>query len=183
MDQIKLSCRHVVLSQINLRLFFHLELEKIRLGYPQNSTKISSSIIIRKSFKWRIRNTVCHSTVSWFKKQYHDGSKMNFDGQNYFLHFIKTLHYHHLSFIVQIFFEQIQNGGVTNRNTFILGISSCNAYAALLFMIDLSFVLFCSLFQERSFLLKTLGVESPSLNPSVNPSQPPPCKRALLQSL
>ncbi|XP_038892946.1 transcription factor MYB124 isoform X2 [Benincasa hispida] len=36
---------------------------------------------------------------------------------------------------------------------------------------------------ERSFLLKTLGVESPSLNPSVNPSQPPPCKRALLQSL
>lgn len=36
---------------------------------------------------------------------------------------------------------------------------------------------------ERSFLLKTLGVDSPSLNPSVNPSQPPPCKRALLQSL
>ncbi|XP_022945254.1 transcription factor MYB124-like [Cucurbita moschata] len=36
---------------------------------------------------------------------------------------------------------------------------------------------------ERSFLLKTLGVESPSLNPSVNHSQPPPCKRALLQSL
>ncbi|XP_022151137.1 transcription factor MYB124 isoform X2 [Momordica charantia] len=36
---------------------------------------------------------------------------------------------------------------------------------------------------ERSFLLRTLGVESPSLNPSANPSQPPPCKRALLQSL
>ncbi|KAH1259921.1 Transcription factor MYB88 [Glycine max] len=33
---------------------------------------------------------------------------------------------------------------------------------------------------ERSFLMKTLGMESPSLNPSVNPSQPPLCKRALL---
>ncbi|KAL6294703.1 hypothetical protein ACE6H2_002845 [Prunus campanulata] len=36
---------------------------------------------------------------------------------------------------------------------------------------------------ERSFLLKTLGVESPSPYPSNNPSRPPPCKRALLQSL
>uniref|UniRef100_A0A2C9WM65 MYB family protein n=1 Tax=Manihot esculenta TaxID=3983 RepID=A0A2C9WM65_MANES len=36
---------------------------------------------------------------------------------------------------------------------------------------------------ERNFLLKTLGVESPCLNPSTNPSQPPPCRRALLQSL
>ncbi|XP_012067596.1 transcription factor MYB124 isoform X2 [Jatropha curcas] len=36
---------------------------------------------------------------------------------------------------------------------------------------------------ERNFLLKTLGVESPCSNPSLNPSQPPPCKRALLQSL
>uniref|UniRef100_A0A5B7B1D9 Uncharacterized protein n=2 Tax=Davidia involucrata TaxID=16924 RepID=A0A5B7B1D9_DAVIN len=36
---------------------------------------------------------------------------------------------------------------------------------------------------ERHFLLKTLGMESPSLNPSTNPSQPPPCKRALLHSL
>ncbi|XP_062111660.1 transcription factor MYB124 isoform X2 [Humulus lupulus] len=34
---------------------------------------------------------------------------------------------------------------------------------------------------ERNFLLKTLGVESPC--PSTNPSQPPPCKRALLHSL
>ncbi|CAJ1931739.1 unnamed protein product, partial [Sphenostylis stenocarpa] len=33
---------------------------------------------------------------------------------------------------------------------------------------------------ERNFLMKTLGMESPSLNPSVNPSQPPLCKRALL---
>lgn len=37
--------------------------------------------------------------------------------------------------------------------------------------------------QERSFLLKTLGMESPSPNPSSNPSQPPTCKRALLHSL
>ncbi|XP_027360731.1 transcription factor MYB124-like [Abrus precatorius] len=36
---------------------------------------------------------------------------------------------------------------------------------------------------ERNFLMKTLGMESPSLNPSTNPSQPPLCKRALLQSL
>ncbi|XP_059448528.1 transcription factor MYB124 isoform X1 [Corylus avellana] len=36
---------------------------------------------------------------------------------------------------------------------------------------------------ERSFLLKTLGMESPSPNPSSNPSQPPTCKRALLHSL
>ncbi|KAJ8773693.1 hypothetical protein K2173_006343 [Erythroxylum novogranatense] len=36
---------------------------------------------------------------------------------------------------------------------------------------------------ERNFLLKTLGVESPCTNPSSNHSQPPPCKRALLQSL
>ncbi|KAK9028087.1 hypothetical protein V6N11_067902 [Hibiscus sabdariffa] len=35
---------------------------------------------------------------------------------------------------------------------------------------------------ERSFLLKTLGMESPS-NPANNLSQPPPCKRALLHSL
>lgn len=33
---------------------------------------------------------------------------------------------------------------------------------------------------ERNFLMKTLGMESPSLNPSANPSQPPLCKRALL---
>ncbi|RYR59832.1 hypothetical protein Ahy_A05g025805 isoform D [Arachis hypogaea] len=37
---------------------------------------------------------------------------------------------------------------------------------------------------ERNFLMKTLGMESPSLNNiSLNPSQPPLCKRALLQSL
>ncbi|XP_057950230.1 transcription factor MYB88 isoform X3 [Malania oleifera] len=36
---------------------------------------------------------------------------------------------------------------------------------------------------ERHFLLKTLGMESPSLNPSNHPSQTPPCKRALLHSL
>ncbi|CAN8266709.1 unnamed protein product [Cochlearia groenlandica] len=36
---------------------------------------------------------------------------------------------------------------------------------------------------ERSFLLKTLGVESPCPYPSANPSQPPPCKRVLLDSL
>lgn len=36
---------------------------------------------------------------------------------------------------------------------------------------------------ERSFLLKTLGADSPFPIPSTNPSQPPPCKRALLQSL
>ncbi|CAH8266554.1 unnamed protein product [Arabidopsis lyrata] len=36
---------------------------------------------------------------------------------------------------------------------------------------------------ERNFLLKTLGVESPSPYPSANPSQPPPCKRVLLDSL
>ncbi|GAV66543.1 Myb_DNA-bind_6 domain-containing protein [Cephalotus follicularis] len=36
---------------------------------------------------------------------------------------------------------------------------------------------------ERNFLLKTLAMESPSPNPSANSSQPPPCKRALLQSL
>ncbi|KAF8117006.1 hypothetical protein N665_0012s0022 [Sinapis alba] len=35
---------------------------------------------------------------------------------------------------------------------------------------------------ERSFLLKTLGVESPYPCPSANPSQPP-CKRVLLDSL
>ncbi|CAL5428861.1 unnamed protein product [Camellia sinensis] len=36
---------------------------------------------------------------------------------------------------------------------------------------------------ERQFLLKTLGMESPSCNPNNNTSQPPLCKRALLQSL
>ncbi|CAN1187861.1 Transcription factor MYB88 [Linum perenne] len=36
---------------------------------------------------------------------------------------------------------------------------------------------------ERRFLLKTLGVESPFPNPATNTSQPPPCKRVLLQSL
>ncbi|GLU17114.1 hypothetical protein SLE2022_335080 [Rubroshorea leprosula] len=36
---------------------------------------------------------------------------------------------------------------------------------------------------ERSFLLKTLGMESPCPNPSNTTSQPPPCKRALLHSL
>ncbi|KAM7250556.1 hypothetical protein ACFE04_022439 [Oxalis oulophora] len=35
---------------------------------------------------------------------------------------------------------------------------------------------------ERNFLLKTLGMESPATNPSDDPSQPPPCKRALLHS-
>lgn len=35
---------------------------------------------------------------------------------------------------------------------------------------------------ERNFLMKTLGMGSPSLNPIANPSQPPLCKRALLQS-
>ncbi|XVE53264.1 hypothetical protein DITRI_Ditri02bG0190100 [Diplodiscus trichospermus] len=36
---------------------------------------------------------------------------------------------------------------------------------------------------ERSFLLKTLGMESPSPIPANNHSQPPPCKRVLLHSL
>ncbi|XP_059655893.1 transcription factor MYB124 isoform X2 [Cornus florida] len=36
---------------------------------------------------------------------------------------------------------------------------------------------------ERHFLLKTLGMESPSSNPTTNRSDPPPCKRALLHSL
>ncbi|KHG16275.1 Myb-related B [Gossypium arboreum] len=36
---------------------------------------------------------------------------------------------------------------------------------------------------ERNFLLKTLGMESPSPSPANNLSQPPPCKRALLHSL
>ncbi|XP_042485329.1 transcription factor MYB124 isoform X3 [Macadamia integrifolia] len=36
---------------------------------------------------------------------------------------------------------------------------------------------------ERNFLLKTLGLGSPPLQPSTNPSQPPPCRRALLHSL
>ncbi|OVA13322.1 SANT/Myb domain [Macleaya cordata] len=36
---------------------------------------------------------------------------------------------------------------------------------------------------ERNFLLKTLGSETLSPNPSPNPSQPPPCRRSLLQSL
>ncbi|XAR65169.1 hypothetical protein NMG60_11009188 [Bertholletia excelsa] len=35
---------------------------------------------------------------------------------------------------------------------------------------------------ERQFLLKTLGMESPSCNSSNTTSQPPPCRRALLQS-
>ncbi|XP_022733262.1 transcription factor MYB124-like isoform X2 [Durio zibethinus] len=36
---------------------------------------------------------------------------------------------------------------------------------------------------ERNFLLKTLGMESPSPNPGNNLSQPPTCKRVLLHSL
>ncbi|XP_010458931.1 PREDICTED: transcription factor MYB36-like [Camelina sativa] len=36
---------------------------------------------------------------------------------------------------------------------------------------------------ERSFLLKTLGIESSSPCPSANSSKPPPCKRVLLHSL
>ncbi|KAF8399442.1 hypothetical protein HHK36_015307 [Tetracentron sinense] len=36
---------------------------------------------------------------------------------------------------------------------------------------------------ERNFLLKTLGLGSPSPNPGANLSQPPPCRRALLHSL
>ncbi|KAK9276895.1 hypothetical protein L1049_006432 [Liquidambar formosana] len=36
---------------------------------------------------------------------------------------------------------------------------------------------------ERNFLMKALGMESPSPNLSTNLSQPPPCKRVLLHSL
>ncbi|XP_042515759.1 transcription factor MYB124-like isoform X2 [Macadamia integrifolia] len=36
---------------------------------------------------------------------------------------------------------------------------------------------------ERNFLLKTLGLGSPPPHPSTSPSQPPPCRRALLHSL
>ncbi|KAK7386956.1 hypothetical protein VNO78_27366 [Psophocarpus tetragonolobus] len=36
---------------------------------------------------------------------------------------------------------------------------------------------------ERNFLRKTLGMESPSINPGANSSQSPHCKRALLPSL
>ncbi|KAG2702294.1 hypothetical protein I3760_06G083000 [Carya illinoinensis] len=36
---------------------------------------------------------------------------------------------------------------------------------------------------ERSFLLRTLGIESPSTEPFANFSQPPSCKRSLLHSL
>ncbi|CAH2037745.1 unnamed protein product [Thlaspi arvense] len=36
---------------------------------------------------------------------------------------------------------------------------------------------------ERSFLLKTLGIEASSPCPSANPSHQPPCKRVLLHSL
>ncbi|KAF5207882.1 Myb transcription factor, partial [Thalictrum thalictroides] len=36
---------------------------------------------------------------------------------------------------------------------------------------------------EKHFLMKTLGVTSPSPNPIHNTSQPPPCRRALLHSL
>ncbi|GAB4839973.1 Transcription factor [Ancistrocladus abbreviatus] len=36
---------------------------------------------------------------------------------------------------------------------------------------------------ERHFLMKTLGIESPTRNTSSNPSQPPPCRRALVHSL
>ncbi|KAK9675827.1 hypothetical protein RND81_11G034200 [Saponaria officinalis] len=36
---------------------------------------------------------------------------------------------------------------------------------------------------ERHFLLKTLGIDSPAHNSSSNPSQPPPCRKALLQGL
>ncbi|XP_043725204.1 transcription factor MYB124-like [Telopea speciosissima] len=36
---------------------------------------------------------------------------------------------------------------------------------------------------ERNFLLKTLGLGSPPPHHSTNPSQPPPCRRALLHSL
>lgn len=40
------------------------------------------------------------------------------------------------------------------------------------------------LLQERHFLLRALGMESTSMDSSTNnPSQPPACKRALLQSL
>lgn len=36
---------------------------------------------------------------------------------------------------------------------------------------------------ERHFLMKTLGIESPAPIKSNNPSQPPPCRRALVHSL
>ncbi|XP_030449192.1 transcription factor MYB124-like isoform X1 [Syzygium oleosum] len=35
---------------------------------------------------------------------------------------------------------------------------------------------------EKNFLMKTLGMESPCPIPSINPSNPPACKRALLQN-
>ena len=37
--------------------------------------------------------------------------------------------------------------------------------------------------QERHFLLKTLGIESPAQNTITNPLEPPPCRKALLQGL
>ncbi|GMH15320.1 hypothetical protein Nepgr_017161 [Nepenthes gracilis] len=36
---------------------------------------------------------------------------------------------------------------------------------------------------ERHFLMKTLGVQSSTLNATTNPPQPPPCRRALVHSL
>lgn len=36
---------------------------------------------------------------------------------------------------------------------------------------------------ERHFLLKTLGIDSPTPNTMINPLQPPPCRKALLQGL
>lgn len=36
---------------------------------------------------------------------------------------------------------------------------------------------------ERHFLLRTLGIESPTQNTITNPLQPPPCRKALLQGL
>ncbi|PIN24960.1 hypothetical protein CDL12_02300 [Handroanthus impetiginosus] len=36
---------------------------------------------------------------------------------------------------------------------------------------------------EKHFLMKTLGMDSPSMSPITNPSHPPPCKRSLLHCL
>ncbi|XP_044481089.1 transcription factor MYB124-like isoform X2 [Mangifera indica] len=81
------------------------------------------------------------------------------------------------------------SGGEDTNNTGAVSVSSSTAFSSPLEVTPLFRSLAAGIpspkfsESERNFLLRTLGIESPSPNPSTNSVQPPPCKRALLQSL
>ncbi|XP_031271015.1 transcription factor MYB124-like isoform X1 [Pistacia vera] len=85
--------------------------------------------------------------------------------------------------------ELFPPGGEDTNNNGVVSVSSCTEFSSPLQVTPIFRSLAAGIpspkfsESERNFLLRTLGIESPSPNPSTNPVQPPPCKRALLQSL